>query len=389
MRFSLRDSRLSAALFTIALALLGTSGCVSPPPPTEVIEATVVEPGENEALRIDQAVILLDASGSMQPASTFPSTQNLASSFVSGMPEGGYAVAVLNFGGDTNEVLEFAPFDRYEVDSAVVDGELLGKSTDLPALLANVQVMLEERAGATAIVVFSDGVAARYGRNLGHASTVAAAKRLVAAHDGEVCFYTIQSQNDPEGRQLMEALAHVTKCGEYRHADSLSDAESLYELQRALFVVETAPAVSAAAPVFVDEDQDAVEDGVDQCLGTPQMAHVNEFGCWVLESYAFGKKEWELLESQYPSLDKVAEVLKLNPDLRIRIDGHTDSVGTEEFNQTLSERRAGAVRDYLVSVGIDAERLETRGFGLSSPVASNDTPEGKASNRRCQMTVLK
>ncbi len=389
MRFSTRESRLCAVLLAVTLGVLGSSGCVSPPRPTEVIEATRVEPGENEALRIDQAVLLLDASGSMQVASTFASTQNLASSFVAGMPEGGYAVAVLNFGGDANEVLAFAPFDRYDVDSAVVDGELLGKSTDFPALLADVQLMLEERTGTTAIVVFSDGVAARYGRNLGHASTVAAAKQLVAAHDGQVCFYTIQSQNDPAGRQLMKALAGVTRCGEYRHADSLTDADSLYELQRALFIVETAPAVGAAAPVFIDEDQDTVEDGVDQCLGTPRMAHVNEFGCWVLESYAFEKKAWELLESQYSSLDKVAEVLKMNPDLRIRIDGHTDSVGTEEFNQTLSERRAGAVRDYLVGVGIDAKRLETRGFGLSSPVASNDTPEGRASNRRCQMTVLK
>jgi OOP family OmpA-OmpF porin len=304
------------------------------------------------------------------------------------MPEGQYAVAVVNFGGDANEVLDFAPFERYDVDSAVVDGDLLGKSTDFPALLADVQLLLQGRSGTTAIVVFSDGVAARYGRNLGHASTLAAARQLVAAHDGDVCFYTIQSQNEPEGRQLMEALAAVTPCGEYRHADSLADADSLYELQRGLFIVETGPAVSAA-PVFVDEDHDGVEDGIDQCLGTPHEAHVNEVGCWVLESYAFEKKEWELIESQFPSLDEVAEVLKMNPELRIRIDGHTDSVGTEEFNQTLSENRAGAVRDYLVSVGIDAERLETRGFGLSSPVASNDTPEGKASNRRCQMTVLK
>lgn len=388
MRFRSRGWRLFAAPLAITLGALGSPGCVSPPPPTEALEATIVEPHENEALRIDQAVILLDASGSMETANTFISTQNLASSFVQGMPEGAYPVAVVNFGGDENEVLDWAPFERYDVDSAVVDGELLGKSTDFPSVLADVEVLLQQRSGTTAIVVFSDGVAARYGRNLGHASTIAAARKLAAANDGEVCFYTIQSRNDPEGQELLEGLAEVTKCGVYRHADSLTDPGSLQKLQRGLFFVETAPAVSAA-PVFVDADQDGVEDGVDQCLGTPRMAHVNEVGCWVLESYAFEKKEWKILKAQYGSLDRVAGVLEMNPDLRVRIDGHTDSAGTEEFNQTLSEQRAGAVRDYLITVGIDGERLETQGFGMDSPVASNDTPEGKAKNRRCQMTVLK
>ncbi|MCP5042010.1 MAG: OmpA family protein, partial [bacterium] len=67
---------------------------------------------------------------------------------------------------------------------------------------------------------------------------------------------------------------------------------------------------------------------------------------------------------------------------------HTDSTGTADFNQTLSERRANAVRDYLQGVGIEADRLETRGFGMSSPIARNDTHEGMAVNRRCQLTVL-
>lgn len=391
MTLTSRKSNLSAALLATTMAVLGALGCVSPPPPTEAIEATVIAPGADEALRIDQTVILIDASGSMQPASRFPSTQNLASSFVAGMPEGQYLAAVINFGGDASEILAFAPFERYDVDSAVVDGELLGKSTDFPAVLGEVQSLLEGRTGTTAIVVFSDGIATRYGRNLGHASTLARAKQLVAGYRGELCFYTIQSGNDAAGQQLMAGLAGVTSCGQYRNADSLSDAESLHELQRAVFIENSQPAVSARVPdpIFIDADQDGVEDAVDQCLDTPRMAHVNEFGCWVLESYTFEQKQWEILESQYATLDEVAEVLELNPELRIRIDGHTDSVGTEEFNQILSERRANAVLRYLESIGIDPARLETRGFGMSSPVASNDTPEGMASNRRCQMTVLK
>jgi OOP family OmpA-OmpF porin len=79
----------------------------------------------------------------------------------------------------------------------------------------------------------------------------------------------------------------------------------------------------------------------------------------------------------------------MNPDLRVRIDGHADSTGTAKFNQGLSERRASAVRTYLEGLGVDPSRLETKGFGMTAPVASNDTPEGMAQNRRCQMTVWK
>lgn len=78
-----------------------------------------------------------------------------------------------------------------------------------------------------------------------------------------------------------------------------------------------------------------------------------------------------------------------HPDLRIAIEGHTDSDGDDVHNQELSEQRAAAVRDYLIeSYGIDASRLESAGFGETNPTASNDTPEGKQQNRRVELVVL-
>ena len=390
MRFSTSSARSLVA----ALTLFSTVSCVSPPPPTEPLDAKIVEPGENTALRVDQTVILLDASGSMEASSRFLSTQNLASSFVAGMPEGGYATAVVIFGGDASEIFGFAPFDRDDLDSAVIDGELLGKSTDIPAVLKEVQGLLMGRTGTTAIVLFSDGKAARHGRDLGLEHTLAAAFQLVAENQGEVCFFTIQSGDDPAGTRLMQSLAAVTGCGRYRHADSLTSTASLHELEQYVFFAALLPAVSAPPPAIVvvqkvDRDGDGVEDGTDQCLDTPHFAHVNDFGCWVLDSYTFDTRQFRILDSQYEALDEVAEVLKMNPELRIRIDGHTDSMGTAQFNQTLSEQRADAVRHYLEATGIDAARLMTRGFGMSSPLASNNTQEGMATNRRCQLTVLK
>jgi OmpA-OmpF porin, OOP family len=86
-----------------------------------------------------------------------------------------------------------------------------------------------------------------------------------------------------------------------------------------------------------------------------------------------------------PVLDEAVKVMKNKPDLKVSVEGHTDSIGGAAYNQKLSERRAASVRDYLVSQGIDAARISVRGFGKSNPVASNDTEEGRAENRRVEV----
>jgi outer membrane protein OmpA-like peptidoglycan-associated protein len=89
-----------------------------------------------------------------------------------------------------------------------------------------------------------------------------------------------------------------------------------------------------------------------------------------------------------PILDEAIRTLKEEPAIRVRIEGHTDSVGTEQYNQRLSQRRAQAVKEYLVRGGIAASRLESVGMGESDPVASNDTADGRAQNRRAELEVL-
>jgi OOP family OmpA-OmpF porin len=93
-----------------------------------------------------------------------------------------------------------------------------------------------------------------------------------------------------------------------------------------------------------------------------------------------------------PILDEAAQTLKDNPDVNVRIVGHTDSRGSDEYNQRLSERRAQAVKQYLVSKGIAAGRLSTEGQGEREPIAPNtqdgqDNPEGRAMNRRAELKV--
>ena len=87
-------------------------------------------------------------------------------------------------------------------------------------------------------------------------------------------------------------------------------------------------------------------------------------------------------------LDQAIDTLKRNPEIRVEVDGHTDSKGTDAYNQKLSERRAKGVYDYLIAHGIDASRLDgPKGFGESQPIDTNDTAEGRQRNRRTELKV--
>jgi OOP family OmpA-OmpF porin len=86
-------------------------------------------------------------------------------------------------------------------------------------------------------------------------------------------------------------------------------------------------------------------------------------------------------------LNEAADVLGQNRDVRVQVAGHTDATGTDEYNQSLSERRANSVADYLASKGIDRSRLSTVGYGESQPVADNGTRDGRAQNRRVELNV--
>jgi outer membrane protein OmpA-like peptidoglycan-associated protein len=87
------------------------------------------------------------------------------------------------------------------------------------------------------------------------------------------------------------------------------------------------------------------------------------------------------------TLSKIADQLRVSENARITIEGHTDSVGSDQMNQTLSEKRAAAVRDYIVSRGLSADRITMTGLGESSPVATNDTPAGRQQNRRVELII--
>ena len=139
----------------------------------------------------------------------------------------------------------------------------------------------------------------------------------------------------------------------------------------------------------LDSDGDGVPDHRDQCPKTPKGAKVNAQGCWILGGVVFDTGKSNIKPAFYAELDAIATTLKNNPAVKVEIEGHTDSVGRAAYNMKLSEKRAKAVMDYLVQKGIDPSRLSAKGFGITRPIASNDTPEGRARNRRVELKPIK
>jgi outer membrane protein OmpA-like peptidoglycan-associated protein len=142
-----------------------------------------------------------------------------------------------------------------------------------------------------------------------------------------------------------------------------------------------------------DADGDGVPNDQDMCTDTAQGVNVNEFGCAqagpvVLEGVNFKFGSAELTENSQSILDKQIEILRKIPNLAIKVVGHTDSAGTAEINQTISELRAASVRNYLIENGLGFAKVTSEGRGDEEPLANNRTRAGRAKNRRVELLSL-
>jgi OOP family OmpA-OmpF porin len=140
-----------------------------------------------------------------------------------------------------------------------------------------------------------------------------------------------------------------------------------------------------------DKDQDGIADAQDQCPymagsavngGCPEIATLVTLINWAAQHIFFETGSSRLLPKSFPALDSVVNLLQKYPVLQLTIEGHTDNVGGVPYNQTLSEKRAAAVLQYVVKAGIEPGRLQSAGYGQQQPVADNATAAGRTANRR-------
>jgi OmpA-OmpF porin, OOP family len=148
--------------------------------------------------------------------------------------------------------------------------------------------------------------------------------------------------------------------------------------------------------VAIDSDGDGVPDGIDKCPDTPPNVMVDEFGCPLAKPLT----DKLILNIQYESgsfepdasakviLDELVLTMSAYPKLKIQVNGYTDALGSESGNLKLSQKRANAVKDYLLSKGVAPERMISQGLGEANPISDNGTDEGRQKNRRIEIVPV-
>jgi outer membrane protein OmpA-like peptidoglycan-associated protein len=154
-------------------------------------------------------------------------------------------------------------------------------------------------------------------------------------------------------------------------------------------------------PKVLDRDGDGIPDERDQCPDKPESKnnYEDDDGCpdvvptavkkftGTIRGITFALNSAKILVASHKTLDAAVKVMTQYPKMKVRIDGHTDNIGSEAYNQDLSQRRAEAVRAYLVSKGVSADRLTVKGFGPDKPRANNASVRGRKLNRRIEFTL--
>lgn len=373
----------STKLFmALAVAFL-LSGCYAQKA-TQPLPAFTLTPfsANDYVSSIDNFVIVLDASSSMGDLYKGNEKFDMAVQIVNRMnqtlPELGQNGALRSFGhspavSDKNTVL-FYGMEKYSTKAL---GEKLKKISEAggtspmhTALDASGKEELKSVSGKTAVIIISDG---QPESSLESPITLKAAQALKDQLGAGLCYYPIYVGDDKKGAVLMDEIARIGKCGFSSNADNLLTNAGMAKFVEDVFLTKKpmAPATKAAAPPAAP--------------APVVLKGTNAQGIWVVDEAYFDFDKSVVKPKAFDFLNQVADVLKTYPQITLKVQGHTDSIGTKEYNDALSIRRAQAVKTYLMNRGISGDRMTLEGFNFSKPVAPNSTPEGRALNRRVEL----
>ncbi|MEJ2383758.1 MAG: OmpA family protein [Xanthomonadales bacterium] len=198
-----------------------------------------------------------------------------------------------------------------------------------------------------------------------------------------------------QARMISEAQAEdARRAREEAALAAQREAESQRNAEQAQVEAEQAKALAASSVTAAELAQREAELAVEQAntlrrqLENLQLRQTESGVVVTLGDVLFETGETDLRDEAMESLVEVVDLLQSEPDKQIRIEGHTDSTGNEEANLRISQQRADAVLNALVSLGVDAGRVTSIGMGQDFPIASNDTEEGRAQNRRVDVILL-
>lgn len=396
--------------------------------------------------KADNLVVIMDASrsaGAVEGGSTdFQRSKKFVYRMNQTIPEMTLNAALRSFGQwriTTSEqtVLYFGPqtWSREGFQAAVDSVPWVKGGSPVDQAFDKSTEDMASFSGHTAVILVGDG-------EYQGIDGAGAAKRMKTRYGKNVCIYTVlASRETPEKVAIMKEIVAAGECGFYQHDANLESSQDVAEWVAAAMLekgegpldsdgdgvidsldqcpdtpqgvvvdsrgcpldtdgdgvpdyLDKCPDTPQGVTVDpqgcpLDSDSDGVYDYLDQCPNTPIGARVDTRGCWVIKGVKFNTGKWEITPASYRHLDEIAVILAKNPNLKIEIQGHTDNRGAAAYNMMLSDKRANAVRAYLVKHGLSADRLTAAGYGLTRPAVSNDTPGGRAQNRRVELKPIK
>jgi outer membrane protein OmpA-like peptidoglycan-associated protein len=197
------------------------------------------------------------------------------------------------------------------------------------------------------------------------------------------------SQQQAAQSQLAAQKAQMDAQQAQLQAEQARAAKAQADAARAQAEAEAAEARAKAAEANKSaEDANAVRERLRTQLNSVLQTSETARGLIVnMSDVLFDTGKYTLKPTTQVSLAKVAGILEAYPGLKVQVEGFTDSVGSDEFNQTLSDKRAETVRDFLVAQGVSENNITAQGFGKNNPVADNSTSSGRQQNRRVNMVV--
>jgi len=329
--------------------------------------------------KVNNMFVILDASSSMGNMYTESSSRFVIASIVArGMgntlPEDmGFGSALRTYGRESAFTLSPTQLrylsprhskGKFNMGLDSITGT--GGQSDLKSAILATRDDLIDLPGTTALIIISDGEYID--------AAIPAIKMLKNDMGSNLCVYTMFIGGDAEDQAVMDKIAKLGICGFSRNVDNLDVGQFITQ-------VFLKPAG--------DLDRDGVLNPSDKCPDTPRPAKVNSEGCWIIKLTLFEFDRSTIRPEFYPILNEIAFVMANNMGLTLLLEGRADSVGPEDYNEQLSKRRAQSVKKYLVEAGIGAPRIAIDALGETSPIESNDTPEGREQNRSVKSIIIK
>jgi OOP family OmpA-OmpF porin len=324
--------------------------------------------------------IIVDKTGSMgsdyKGVQKFIVEKSLVSKFNSYIPDlslnGGLRTFGQNYFDFDVTKLEYGmvKYDQDSLEGVIQNLRTPYGDSPLEAAILAAGNDLKGLQGKSALVIFTDAV------DMGNAP-VKAATNVKNQYGDKLCIYTIQIGDDKNGAKILDQIVNAGQCGVSVKGDDLANDQAMNDFVERIFLAAKTAEAPAAPPPPVKEMKKAPE--VEQKIFEKGRVTLN---------VEFDTGKAIVKPKYYKDIQSVAEVMKKNPDMSVVIEGHTDNVGGEKYNLNLSQKRAEAIKNIMVTkFNIEPSRLTAKGFGYSKPIASNSTKEGREKNRRVEAAV--